>query len=102
LGRFRLVFLLALRGNPVPRSCDKHSLARERIASERLDKAVKRLRYTVEQQSSTRFLCKPKHGLARLFEFSKLHIRLLDGSVDLIGPAVAVNKVRKQLLANSQ
>lgn len=69
--------------------------------AERLGKAAKRLRYTVEEQSSTSFVCKPKHRIARLFEFNKLHVRLLDGSVDLIGPAVAVNKVRKQLLADS-
>jgi hypothetical protein len=69
--------------------------------AERLGKAVKRLRYTVEEQSSTSFVCKPKHRIARLFEFNKLHVRLRDGSVDLIGPAAAVNKVRKQLLADS-
>ncbi|HTU19023.1 MAG TPA: hypothetical protein VMG10_13260 [Gemmataceae bacterium] len=68
---------------------------------ERLTKAVKRLRYTMEQQSSTSFVCKPKRGLARLFEFSKLHVSLLDASVDLIGPAFVVNKLRKQLLADS-
>lgn len=69
--------------------------------AERLGKAVKRLRYTVEEQSSTSFVCKPKHRIARLFECNKLHVRLLDGSVELIGPAAAVNKVRKQLLADS-
>ena len=68
---------------------------------ERLDKAVKRLRYTIEQQSSTSFVCQPKNRVARLFEFNKLHVRLLDGSVDLIGPAIVVNKVQKQLLAGS-
>ncbi len=68
---------------------------------ERLGKAVKRLRYTVEQQSSTSFVCKPKHIIARLFEFNKLSVRLRDGSVDLVGPATVVNKVRKQLLAES-
>lgn len=76
-------------------------LAERAAFAERLGKAVKRLRYTVEEQSSTSFVCKPKHRIARLFEFNKLHVRLLNGSVDLIGPAVAVNKVRKQLLADS-
>jgi hypothetical protein len=68
---------------------------------ERLAKVVKRLRYTMEQQSSTSFVYKPKRGLARLFEFSKLHLYLRDGNLDLIGPALVVKKVRKQLVADS-
>ena len=54
---------------------------------ETLAKTVKRLRYKVDEQSSAYFICKPKHPVARLFEFSKLHAaKLLDGGVDLIGP----------------
>ena len=68
---------------------------------QRLDKAAKRLRYIVEQQSSTSFVCKPKPIIARLFEFSRLHVSMGDDSVDLVGPAIIVKKVRKALLANS-
>ncbi len=68
---------------------------------ESLRKAVKPLWYMVEQQSSARFVCKPKFGLFRFLEFAKLQVRLLDGSVDLIGPAIAVKKARKGLLADS-
>ena len=68
---------------------------------ERLGRAAKRLRYTVEQQTSTGFVCKPKHKIARLFEFNSLNVRLREGSVDIIGPATVVNKVRKQLLAEA-
>jgi hypothetical protein len=67
---------------------------------ELLGKAVKRLRYTVEQPSSTTFICKPKHIIARFFEFNRLHVHLLDGSLALVGPAAVVNKVRKQLRAD--
>lgn len=77
-------------------------LQEDATLQERLRKAIKSLRYMIEQQSSTRFVCKPKFGLLRFLEFGKLHVRLLDGSVDLIGPAIAVNKVRKQLLADSR
>jgi hypothetical protein len=41
---------------------------------ERLGKAVKSLRYTVEQQSPTTFVCKPKRGLVRFLECNKLHV----------------------------
>jgi hypothetical protein len=68
---------------------------------ERLGKAAKRVRYTVEQQSSTSFICKPRHIIARLFEFNKLSVSLADGSLDLIGPATVVIKIRKQLLAEA-
>jgi hypothetical protein len=68
------------------------------MLSELLDKAVKPLRYIMEQQSSTSFVCTPKRGLARLFECNKLHVQLLDDGLHLIGPAIVVNKVRKKLL----
>jgi hypothetical protein len=67
---------------------------------ERLDKAVKSFRYTVEQLSPTSFVCKSKRGLLAL-EYTKLHVQSVDGSAHLIGPAVIVNKVRKKLLAGS-
>ncbi|HEY7330527.1 MAG TPA: hypothetical protein VH592_23000 [Gemmataceae bacterium] len=75
-------------------------LSETTMLPEGLDKAVKRLRYTLEQQSSTSFVCKPKHFFSRLFEFQQLHVSMSDGSADLIGPARIVNKVRKELLAN--
>jgi hypothetical protein len=45
---------------------------------ERLGKVAKSIRYTVEQLSPTTFVCKPKHGLARLFslEYAKIHVQL--------------------------
>ena len=69
------------------------------LHSERLAKAVKRRRYTLERGSSTSFVYRPKHFIARLFEFNKLHVSVWDDGVDLIGPAIIVNKVRKELLA---
>lgn len=71
------------------------------LLSDRLDEAVKRARYTIEQQSQTSFVCKPKHFIARLFDFQRLHVSIWDNGVELIGPALIVNKVRKQLLASS-
>ena len=70
---------------------------------DRLGDAAKSIRYTVEQLSSTSFVCKPKHGLPLLlsFEFTKLHVLLRDGRADLIGPVVLVKKMRKRLLAAS-
>ncbi len=66
--------------------------------AERLREAVQALRYAVEQQSPTSFVCKPKRALVS-FECNKLHVHLHDGSTVLIGPAVVVYKVRKRLLA---
>jgi hypothetical protein len=66
--------------------------------AERLGEAVQPLRYTVEQQSPTSFVCQPRRAIVS-FECNKLHVRLHDGSTVLIGPAVLVNKVRKRLLA---
>jgi hypothetical protein len=70
---------------------------------ERLAEAARSLRYLVEQQSPTHFVCKPRYGLVRLFsfQFTRLHVRLRDGSVDLVGPAAAVKKVRKKFEASS-
>jgi hypothetical protein len=62
---------------------------------EQLAKAVKPLRYKVEQQSAISFVCKPNLGLARLFELGKLHVRLHQGSIEMVGPAIVVNRVRK-------
>ena len=67
---------------------------------ERLASAVKSSRYTVERQSATRFVCKPKRGLLAL-EYTKVHVQILNGSIHLNGPAVIVNKVRKKLLADA-
>lgn len=72
------------------------------LLREHLEKAVKRLRYTLEQQSPTSFICKPKHIIARLFEFQTLGVSVEGDSVDLVGPSMAVNKVRKQLLAKPE
>jgi hypothetical protein len=68
---------------------------------ERLGKAVKRHTYVVEQESPTWLVCRPKYGLARFFECTKVHIILHDGVADLTGPAWVVKKVRKQLLEPS-
>jgi hypothetical protein len=70
---------------------------------ERLAEAVKPVRYTVEPQSPSSFVCKPKHFLVRLLslELNYLHVVLRDGSVALTGPAVIVNRVRKKLLGGS-
>src|SRR5438874_12805536 len=38
----------------------------EATLAERLAGAMKRLGYSVEQESPTHFVCKPKHGLARV------------------------------------
>jgi hypothetical protein len=69
---------------------------------ERLGEAVKRLGYRVEQLSATRFVGKPRYGLARLLslEFTKLHVLVRDGHANLIGPASVVKRVRKKLLAS--
>jgi hypothetical protein len=66
--------------------------------AERLGEAVRPFRYTVEQQSPTHFVCKPKRGLFS-FECNKLHVQLREGGTVLSGPAVVVNKARKRLLA---
>jgi hypothetical protein len=68
--------------------------------AERLGKAVRPHRYTVEQQSPTSFVCKPRRALFS-FECNKLHVRLRDGGAVLVGPAILVNKVRKRLLASA-
>lgn len=69
--------------------------------SERLEKAAKSIRYTMEQQSLRHFVCKPKHGIARRFKFQTLQVSMEDDRVNLAGPSNVVNKVRKQLLAKS-
>jgi hypothetical protein len=70
--------------------------------SEQLDETAKSIRYAVEQESPTRFVCKPEHGLARLlsWDFTKVNVLLRDGRVELIGPAVLVKRMRKRLLAS--
>jgi hypothetical protein len=71
---------------------------------ESLRQVLKRLGYTVEQQSPTRFVCKPRPDLARLLlslEFNNLYVQLREDSADLIGPAIAVNRVRKKLPTDS-
>jgi hypothetical protein len=69
---------------------------------ERLAAAVEPIRYTVQQTSPGCFVCqgKGRYALMRVSppEWSKLHIRLQQGSAYLIGPAMLVNKVRKSLL----
>ncbi len=67
---------------------------------ERLASAVKSSRYTVERQSATNFVCKPKRELLAL-AYTRLHVHLLEGSVRLVGPAVIVKRVRKKLLADA-
>jgi hypothetical protein len=61
-----------------------------------LAEAAKSLRYIVKQDSPTSFAARPKHWLARFFECNKLHIRLYEGNLELTGPVMVVNKVRKK------
>jgi hypothetical protein len=68
---------------------------------QRLAEAVQRSGYVVEQQSPVWFVGRPKYGLIRLFECSKLHVVARDGGADLTGPVFLVRKVRKKLLAGA-
>jgi len=65
--------------------------------TECLSDIAKSLRYTIKQDSPASFVGTPKHWLARFFECSKLHIWLYEEKLELTGPALVVNKVRKKL-----
>jgi hypothetical protein len=62
----------------------------------RLSEAAKSLRYTIKQDSPTSFVGTPKHWLARFFECNKLHLRLYEENLEMVGPALVVNKIRKR------
>jgi hypothetical protein len=62
-----------------------------------LSAVARALRCTVELDSPTSIVATPKNWLARIFEFNKLHIRLNEDNLELTGPAIVVNKLRKRL-----
>jgi hypothetical protein len=64
-----------------------------------LAEAVKRIRYTVEQQSPADFVCKPKSWVPRLLEMNRLDVHVMDDNVEVSGPAVTVKRVQKKLLS---
>jgi hypothetical protein len=64
-----------------------------------LAQAIKGLRYTVEQESLTTFVCSPKPWLARLLDINRLNVHVMDDHIELAGPATVVNRVRKRLLS---
>lgn len=68
-------------------------------APERIGKAVKSFRYRSIQKSPTSIVCQPNSGLFRIFkmQFLNLHIHLNGDTVELTGPAVVVNRVKKKL-----
>jgi hypothetical protein len=64
---------------------------------ERLAGVAQRLKYTVDRPSPFDFVCKPARGLARQLEFNTVRVQLHQEGVDVSGPAVVVNRVRKAL-----
>jgi hypothetical protein len=90
---FSILFLILLRDIVIRIPINKNAALDKQLAE-----AVKRLRYTVEQQSSTDFVCKPKSWLPRLLEMNRVEVHVMDDGVELAGPATTVKKVRKKLL----
>jgi hypothetical protein len=66
---------------------------------ERLAESTKRLKYSVAHPTPYDYDCRPTRGLIRHLGCCTLQVRLHQGGIDLIGPAVVVNAVKKQLLA---
>jgi uncharacterized membrane protein len=90
---FSILFLILLRDIVIRIPINKNAALDNQLAE-----AVKRLRYTVEQRSSTDFVCKPKSWLPRLLEMNRVDVHVMDDGVELAGPATTVKKVRKKLL----
>ncbi len=90
---FSILLLILLRDIVVRIPIHKNAALDKQLAE-----AVKRLRYTVEQESPSTFVCKPKFGLPRLLEINRLDVHVVDDNVELAGPAIVVNKLRKKLL----
>jgi hypothetical protein len=66
---------------------------------DRLAEALKKMKYVVQQTAPFSYICKPTRGLFRnLVELNTLQVHVHQQGVDLIGPAVLVNRVRKHLL----
>jgi hypothetical protein len=65
---------------------------------DRLSAITKKLRYAVEQTSAYEYLCKPARGLLRhIADYGTMRVLLHREGIDLIGPALVVNRVRKEL-----
>jgi hypothetical protein len=63
----------------------------------RLYDAANSLRYSVDENSESEVICRPKRWLARRFECNAVHVRIQAGSLELIGPALIVKKLAKAL-----
>jgi hypothetical protein len=65
---------------------------------DRLAVTTKKFRYAVEQASPYQYVCKPTRGLLRhVADFGLMRVFLHQEGIDLIGPAMLVNRVRKEL-----
>jgi hypothetical protein len=64
-----------------------------------LCEAAKPLRYDVEENPPSVFLCRPRLWLSRRFECNTVQVQMHDGFVELTGPAVIVNRFAKGLAA---
>ncbi len=90
---FSILLLILLRDIVVRIPIQKNAALGEQLA-----RAVKRIRYTVEQESPSSYVCKPKSWLPRLLEMNRLDVHVMDDKIELTGPALTVKRVRKKLL----
>ena len=90
---FSILVLILLRSIVVHIPINKNAPLDKKLAE-----AVKRLRYSVEQESPSTFVCKPKSWLPRLLEMNSLDVHVTDDNIELTGPALIVKKVREKLL----
>lgn len=65
--------------------------------ADRLSEAAKPLRYTVEENPPSVFLCRPKRWLARRFQCNAVQVQMHEGTIELTGPAIIVKRFAKGL-----